>query len=72
MSLTTVDLFCDATGGWSLGLHRAGYTVVAATENDPWRRDIFAHRWGVPVCPDVRELDAAWYREHVGTGMRRD
>jgi site-specific DNA-cytosine methylase len=25
--MNVLDLFCGASGGWSLGLHRAGITV---------------------------------------------
>ena len=25
--MNVLDLFCGASGGWSLGLHRAGFTV---------------------------------------------
>jgi len=39
---TALDLFCGAAGGWSLGLHRAGYRTVAACEIDDWRRSVFA------------------------------
>lgn len=38
---TVLDLFCGAAGGWSLGMHRAGYRTVAACEIDPWRREVF-------------------------------
>lgn len=41
-----LDLFCGAAGGWSLGMHRAGYKTVAACEIDPWRREVFMnHNW---------------------------
>jgi DNA (cytosine-5)-methyltransferase 1 len=36
----TLDLFCGAADGWSLGLHRAGFTTVAACET--WRRAALA------------------------------
>lgn len=43
---TVLDLFCGAAGGWSLGMHRAGYKTVAACEIDPWRREVFMnHNW---------------------------
>lgn len=40
-----LDLFCGAAGGWSLGMHRAGYHTIAACEIDPWRRAVFAQHW---------------------------
>lgn len=43
---TVMDLFCGAAAGWSLGLHRAGYRTIAACEIDPWRRSVFAARFG--------------------------
>lgn len=33
-----LDLFAGAAGGWTLGLHRAGFVTVAACEIVPWRR----------------------------------
>jgi DNA (cytosine-5)-methyltransferase 1 len=54
-----LDLFCGAAGGWSLGLHRAGFRTVAACEADPWRRDAYSINFpGVPVYDDVRTLTA--------------
>lgn len=49
---TILDLFCGAAGGWSLGMHRAGFTTVAACEIDPWRRAMFAANF-----PDARMYD---------------
>jgi len=42
---TVLDLFCGAAGGWSLGMHRAGYHTVAACEIDDWRREVFLRRF---------------------------
>ena len=39
---TVLDLFSGAAGGWSLGMHRAGYKTLAFCEIDPWRRAAFA------------------------------
>lgn len=47
-----LDLFCGAAGGWSLGMHRAGFETVAACEIDPWRRATFQMNF-----PDVRMYD---------------
>lgn len=43
---TVLDLFAGAAGGWSLGLHRAGFRTVAAVELDPWRRATFGRLHG--------------------------
>lgn len=56
---TAIDLFCGAAGGWTLGLHRAGVRTIAACEADPWRRETYQRRWGIPVYDDVRTLTAA-------------
>jgi site-specific DNA-cytosine methylase len=57
---TVLDLFCGAAGGWSLGLHRAGFRTVAACEIDPARRAVFAvNNPGVRIYDDVRSLSAA-------------
>jgi DNA (cytosine-5)-methyltransferase 1 len=64
--VNVLDLFCGGAGGWSLGLHRAGFRTVAAAEIDPWRREAFGLTWGVPVCDDVRKLNARWFRDHTG------
>ena len=58
MTVTTVlDLFSGACGGWSLGMHRAGFKTVAACEADPWRRSVYARNFpGVKLYEDVRTL----------------
>ena len=57
MHRTVVDLFCGAAGGWSLGLHRAGFQTVAACESDPWRRAVFLqNNPGTVMYDDVRTL----------------
>lgn len=59
MTWRTLDLFCGAAGGWSLGLHCAGFTTVAACEIDPWRRAVFAqNNPGVRMYDDIRTLTA--------------
>ena len=58
--MNVLDLFCGAAGGWSLGLHRAGFRTVAGCEIDEWRRAAFGRNFpGVRLYPDVRELTAA-------------
>jgi DNA (cytosine-5)-methyltransferase 1 len=55
----TLDLFCGAAGGWTLGLHRAGFLTVAACEIDSWRRAVFGrNNPSVLLYDDVRTLDA--------------
>ena len=58
-ALTVLDLFSAAAGGWSLGLHRAGFETVAACEFVPWRRALYAqNNPGVLIYDDVRTLTA--------------
>lgn len=55
-----LDLFSGACGGWSLGMHRAGFRTAAACEADPWRRAIFSHNFpGARMYDDVRSLSAS-------------
>jgi DNA (cytosine-5)-methyltransferase 1 len=64
--MKVLDLFCGAAGHWSLGMHWAGYTTVAACEIDPWRREIFSiNNPGVRMYADVRELDAEQLRRDL-------
>jgi len=56
---TVLDLFSAAAGGWSLGMHRAGFVTVAACEAVDWRRALFAqNNPGVTIYDDVRTLSA--------------
>lgn len=62
-----IDLFAGACGGWSLGLHRAGYRTVAAAESEPWRRAAFLHNFpGVEMFEDVRLVTARSVRDRLG------
>lgn len=81
--MIVVSLF-SGIGGIDLGLERAGHTVVAQCEAEPFRRRILGTHWPhVPCFPDVRELGAEDIRrvlaarlggdgdgdaEHVGRG----
>jgi DNA (cytosine-5)-methyltransferase 1 len=57
---TVLDLFCGAAGGWSLGMHRAGFTTIAACEFDPWRRAVFSNNFPqARMYDDVRTLSAS-------------
>lgn len=67
--MNVLDLFSGAAGGWSLGLHRAGFTTVAACEIDPWRRARYAENFPhVRLYDDVRTLTAERLRvDGIGT-----
>ncbi|WP_089177292.1 DNA cytosine methyltransferase [Bosea sp. AS-1] len=57
--MKVLDLFSAAAGGWSLGMHRAGYRTVAACEVIDWRRALYLqNNPGVPVYDDVTTLTA--------------
>lgn len=57
--IPVLDLFSAAAGGWSLGMHRAGYRTIAACEFVPWRRALYSqNNPGVPVYDDVTTLTA--------------
>lgn len=58
--LRVLDLCAGAAGGWSLGLHRAGFTTIAACEAVDWRREMYAHNFpGVRLYDDLRTLTGA-------------
>jgi len=57
MKPTAVDLFAGA-GGLSLGLHTAGWDVVAAIEWDTWASQTYhANFPGTPMFADVQNVD---------------
>lgn len=57
--IRVLDLFSAAAGGWSLGMHRAGYRTIAACEVIDWRRALYSeNNPGVPVYDDVTTLTA--------------
>lgn len=57
--IEVLDLFSAACGGWSLGLHRAGFRTMAACEVMAWRRAIYSeNNPGVKVYDDVQTLTA--------------
>ena len=54
---TALDLFSGA-GGLSLGLHQAGWNVVAAAESDPWCVATYKRNFGeTDMSADVRGVD---------------
>ncbi|MFA7604926.1 MAG: DNA cytosine methyltransferase [Novosphingobium sp.] len=58
--MRALDLFSAAAGGWSLGLHRAGFVTVAACEIVEWRRILYTeNNPHVRLYEDVRGLTAA-------------
>lgn len=64
-----LDLF-SGIGGFSLGLHWAGFRTGAFCEQDPFCRRVLERHWpDVPVYPDVRELTGERLR---GDGVRPD
>ncbi|HBV12485.1 MAG TPA: DNA methyltransferase [Brevundimonas sp.] len=65
--MKVLDLFSAAAGGWSLGLHRAGFETVAACEWIDWRRALYAeNNPGVLIYDDVRTLTADRLRADLG------
>ncbi len=57
--MRALDLFSAAAGGWSLGLHRAGFLTIAACEIVEWRRILYAeNNPHVRIYDDIRGLTA--------------
>ncbi len=55
-----VGSLCSGTGLMDLGFHRAGHRTIWFCESDPYRRRVLARHWpGVPIHPDLTELDPA-------------
>lgn len=66
--MRVLDLFSAAAGGWSLGLHRAGFETVAACEWIDWRRTLYAeNNPGVLIYDDVRTLTGERLLTDLGT-----
>jgi DNA (cytosine-5)-methyltransferase 1 len=65
--MRALDLFSAAAGGWSLGLHRAGFITVAACEIVEWCRILYAeNNPHVRLYEDVRDLTAARLLSDLG------
>lgn len=65
--MEVLDLFSGAAGGWSLGMHRAGFKTIAACEIDPWRRATFGQNFPeVRLYDDVSTLTAKQLVSDVG------
>ena len=56
--LCFIDLFCGC-GGFSLGLHRAGFRCLAALDSDPAAIETF--RKNLPDVPHILEKDLTKY-----------
>lgn len=57
--MNVLDLFSAAAGGWSLGMHRAGFQTMAACENVAWRRALYQeNNPNVLIYDDVCTLTA--------------
>lgn len=58
--IPAADLFAGAAGGWSLGLHRAGFTTTTAVESEGWRRDLYAQNFpDARLFEDIRDVRGA-------------
>lgn len=67
MSYAALDLCAGGAGGWSLGLHRAGFNTVAACEAVGWRRQMLAHNFpGAKLYDDLRTLTGARIEDDLG------
>jgi len=65
--MRALDLFSAAAGGWSLGLHRAGFITIAACEIIEWRCILYAeNNPHVRLYEDVRALTAARLLSDLG------
>jgi site-specific DNA-cytosine methylase len=65
--ISALDLFSAAAGGWTLGLHRAGFRTLAACEAVDWRRALYAeNNPGIPIYDDVRTITAARLLDDLG------
>src|SRR4051812_12781734 len=64
---SVLDLFSAAAGGWSLGMHRAGFHTVAACEFVAWRRALYLqNNPGVRMYDDVRTLTGEQLLRDIG------
>jgi DNA (cytosine-5)-methyltransferase 1 len=61
--------FCSGVGGLDLGLERAGFKVILASETDPdARATVAANRPGLPVLGDLRDCTPADIRAAADIG----
>jgi len=60
--MDVLDLF-SGIGGFSLGLHRAGFKTLAFCESDPFCKKILRKNFpGIKIHNDIRELDGNEYK----------
>lgn len=63
--MNVLDLF-SGIGGFSLGLHLAGFNTVAFCETEPYCRAVLNKHWpDIPCHPDILGLDGEQYRGTV-------
>jgi DNA (cytosine-5)-methyltransferase 1 len=62
---THLDLF-SGLGGFAVAANDAGFRTVAFCESDTRCRDFLGKTWGLPVEPDVRQLDG---RKYAGVSL---
>lgn len=64
---TAIDLFCGC-GGLTLGLHRAGFDVLAAVDTDPLATSTYRsnHQGKYPITADIRMVDAPTLMSRLG------
>lgn len=65
--MKALSLFCGI-GGFDLALAQHGVQTVAGCDSDPFVAKLFEQRFGVPVVPDVREIDASFGHVDVVCG----
>lgn len=66
-SFSAIDLFCGC-GGLSLGLRRAGFTVLGALDADRLAVDTYKenHKRASVLARDIREVSAVQWMEELG------
>lgn len=72
-SIPTVLSLFSGGGGLDIGFERAGYKILAASDNEPSAQETFAENWPkVPfICDDIRMLSADAFIDAMG-GRRPD
>ena len=69
--MNVLDLF-SGIGGFSLGLERAGMRTVAFCEIEPYARAVLRKHWPeIPICQDIRAMEAYRTAEGSGNGFIR-
>ncbi len=69
--VNVLDLF-SGIGGFSLGLERAGMRTIAFCEIEPYCQRVLGKHWpDVPICQDIRPMEAYRTAEGSGSGFVR-